>query len=101
MSTQIGQISITVILEVDPQRLDEFIAAITTQAAASREEPGCLRFEVAQQIDKPNVFALAELYQDRDAVEVHYASEHFAQWKAAIGNGLILNRTSVRGQVLE
>ena len=101
MSTPFGQISITVILEVDPSRLDEFVTAITRQAAASREEPGCLRFEVARQLDKPAVFALSELYQDREAVEAHYASEHFAQWKAAVGNGLILNRTSVRGEVME
>ena len=93
-------ISITVILEVDPARVDEFLAAITAQAAASREEAGCLRFEVARQLDKSNVFALAELYADREAVEVHYASEHFAQWKQAVGTGLVLNRTSVRGEVL-
>lgn len=94
-------ISITVIIEVDPARIDEFIAAITAQASASLEEVGCLRFEVSQQLDKPAVFALSELYQDRDAVEVHYASEHFARWKQAVGTGLILNRTSVRGEVLK
>jgi autoinducer 2-degrading protein len=94
-------ISITVILEVDPARIDEFVAAITAQAQASLEEPGCLRFEVSQQLDKPTVFALSELYQDREAVEVHYASDHFARWKQAVGTGLVLNRTSVRGEVLE
>jgi len=61
-------ISITVILEVEPTRLAEFEKAITTNAAASREEPGCLRFEVSRHLEKPNVFALSELYQDRDAV---------------------------------
>ena len=94
-------ISITVILEVDPARIDEFRAAITAQAEASRDEVGCLRFEVAQQLDKPEVFALSELYQDREAVEIHYATEHFARWKQAVGTGLVLNRTSVRGEVLE
>lgn len=94
-------ISITVILEVDPARLDEFVAAITAQAAASREEPGCLRFEVARQLDNPAVFALSELYTDREAVDAHYASPHFARWKEAVGTGLVLNRKSVRGEVME
>ena len=94
-------ISITVILEVEPTRLAEFEQAITTNAAASREEPGCLRFEVSRHLEKPNVFALSELYQDRDAVEAHYGSDHFTQWKAAVTEGLILNRTSVRGEVME
>lgn len=93
-------ISITVILEVDPERVEPFVAAITANAAASREEPGCLRFEVSRHLEKPNVFALSELYQDRDAVEAHYGSEHFAKWREAIADGLILNRTSVRGEVM-
>lgn len=94
-------ISVTVILEVDPLRVEEFRTIVTTQAAASREEPGCLRFEVSQQLDKPNVFALSELYVDRQAVEEHYGSAHFAQWKAAVSDGLILHRTSSRGDVID
>jgi len=94
-------ISVTVILEVDPQRVEEFTRIVMAQATASREEVGCLRFEVSQQLDKPAVFALSELYQDRDAVEAHYGSAHFAQWKAAVSDGIILHRTSVRGAVIE
>ena len=56
-------ISVTVILEVDPVRVEEFLPIVKTQAAASRREPGCLRFEVSQQLDKPNVFALSEMYE--------------------------------------
>ena len=94
-------VSITVILEVDPARLAEFVTAVQANAAASREEVGCLRFEVSQKLDQANVFALAELYRDPDAVEAHYASEHFAAWKAMVATGIILNRQSVRGLVLE
>lgn len=94
-------ISVTVILEVDPQRVEEFQTIVTAQATASREEPGCLRFEVAQQLDKPNVFALSELYLDRDAVEAHYGSAHFAQWKASVADGIIVHRSSVRGNVID
>ena len=94
-------ISITVILEIDPARLEEFLTAITTNAAASRKEPGCLRFEVAQQLDGAPVFALAELYSDQAAVDAHYASAHFAEWKKVVDTGIILKRTSVRGNVLE
>ena len=93
-------ISVTVILEVDPARVEEFLPIVKTQAEASRREPGCLRFEVSQQLDKPNVFALSEMYEDRDAVEAHYGSEHFAHWKAAVSDGIILHRTSSRGLVI-
>lgn len=93
-------ITITVILEIDPARVDEFIQAITTNAAASRQEPGCLRFEVSRQLDDAPVFALAELYQDQAAVDAHYASAHFAEWKKVVDTGIVLKRTAVRGRVL-
>ncbi len=93
-------ISITVILEVDPNRVDEFVSAITANAASSREEPGCLRFEVSRHLEKTNVFALSELYRDRDAVEEHYGSDHFALWKKVADTGIITSRTAVRGEVI-
>ena len=93
-------INIIVILEIDPGRVDEFVTAITTNAAASLKEPGCLRFEVSRQLDQAPVFALAELYRDREAVDAHYASSHFADWKKVVDTGIILKRTSMRGEVL-
>ena len=94
-------ITITVILEVDPERLEEAVAAIATNAAASRQEPGCLRFEVSRQLDQANIFALAELYKDQDAVDAHYASSHFAEWKKKVDSGIVVKRTAVRGRVME
>jgi autoinducer 2-degrading protein len=94
-------ISITVILEVDPHRVDEFVSAIMANAAASREEPGCLRFEVSRHLEKANVFALSELYHDREAVESHYGSDHFALWKKVADTGIVASRTAVRGEVMQ
>ena len=45
--------------------------------AASVNEPGVIRFEVARSIEDPSVFALWEVYRDRAAFEAHSASEHF------------------------
>ena len=44
---------------------------------ASVKEPGVIQFEVGRSSDEPNVFALWEVYRDKDAVEAHRASEHF------------------------
>lgn len=94
-------ITVTVIIEVDPERAEEAFEAICKNAAASRQEPGCLRFEVSRHLEKANVFALAELYRDHDAVEAHYGSEHFAEWKKKVDSGIIVSRTAVRGEVVE
>lgn len=44
---------------------------------ASVKEAGVVRFEVGRGQEKPNVFALWEVYRDQDAVDVHRSTEHF------------------------
>ena len=44
---------------------------------ASVKEPGVIQFEVGRSHENPNVFALWEVYRDKDAVDAHRASEHF------------------------
>jgi hypothetical protein len=57
-------VNVIVILEIDPQKIDEFLAVILENAAASRQEPGCLRFEVSRdatpsRISLPSAKAIA------------------------------------------
>jgi quinol monooxygenase YgiN len=47
---------------------------------ASRKEPGVIQFEVARGREKPNVFALWEVYRDQEAIDAHAASEHFQRF---------------------
>jgi quinol monooxygenase YgiN len=44
---------------------------------ASRKEPGVIQYEIGRSDEKPNVFALWEVYRDQEAVDAHLASEHF------------------------
>jgi quinol monooxygenase YgiN len=44
---------------------------------ASLKEPGIIEFQVGRGREKPNVFALWEVYRDQEAVEAHRSSEHF------------------------
>jgi quinol monooxygenase YgiN len=43
----------------------------------ARQEPGCLRFDVARALEHPNVFALHEEYADEAALKTHLASDAF------------------------
>lgn len=94
-------ISINVIIEFDPAKLDAAVPAMIANAEASRLEPGCLRFEVSRDLHKENVFALSELYQDAAAVEAHTSTPHFAVWRSGVAAGnWIVSKTSVRGEVI-
>ena len=44
---------------------------------ASVKELGVIQFQVGRSSEKPNVFALWEVYRDKAAVDAHRASEHF------------------------
>lgn len=44
---------------------------------ASVKEPGVIEYEVGRSQERPNVFALWEVYRDKDAFEAHRATEHF------------------------
>ena len=41
-------------------------------------EPGCIAFDVYRGIDNRRLFILVEQYTDRDAIDAHIASDHYA-----------------------
>ncbi|WP_300753611.1 antibiotic biosynthesis monooxygenase [Janthinobacterium sp.] len=77
-------IALTVSLEVYPERLDQFLAAIKENAARTfNDEAGCTYFDVTQDVDHPTHFIFYELYRDQAAVAAHRAAPHFAAWRQA------------------
>ena len=52
--------------------------------ADSRAEAGCLNYDFHQAIDDETVFLWHETWTDREAIEAHGNSKHFAEFSAAI-----------------
>lgn len=50
--------------------------------AASRNEPGCLMYNVHRHKDDARVFLVYEQYKDDAALEAHRQSPHFQQYAA-------------------
>ena len=73
--------TVLVTLDVRPDRIEEFIAGITSNAQASlRDEPGCL--DVHRDQATPTRFYLYELYADEDAFSTaHRSAPHYAAWQ--------------------
>ncbi|MFU8872743.1 putative quinol monooxygenase [Micromonospora sp. SL4-19] len=78
--------TVVVHLEVRPDRLEEFLTGIETNARASlRDEPGCLRFDVHRIADAPNRFLLYEIYRNAAAFhQEHRSAPHYAQWQQVV-----------------
>lgn len=71
-------------LRIKPELRQEFLDAIEVDAITSeRDEPGCARFNVLQDLEDENVYYFYEVYRDEEAVAAHRAAPHYAIWKAA------------------
>lgn len=68
-----------------PGGMSTFLPLMRKQAKTSVEiEPGCLRFEVWTDPDRPDQVWLHEIYADRAALDTHLQSDHFRDFDAAV-----------------
>jgi autoinducer 2-degrading protein len=71
-------------VRVKPDERERFLKAIEVDALGSeRDELGCMRFNVLQDAQDPNVYYFYEVYRDQAALEAHRAAPHYAVWRAA------------------
>eukprot|EP00979_Chaetoceros_neogracilis_P010024 scaffold2353_cov164-Chaetoceros_neogracile.AAC.4 len=74
--------------------MEEFLDVMERDAVGSREEPGCLRFDVIQDQSNPCKFFFYEVYIDIDAVLFHKEQTHFALWTDFKASGGVVANTS-------
>ena len=72
---------LSVFLRVPPGELEAMRAHMRTVIAASREEPGCLFYSLAEDIAEPGLIRAFEIYRDDEALKAHGASQHFKAWR--------------------
>jgi len=63
--------------------------ALNTLAVATRQEPGNIKFEVLQHLDKPGSFTLWECWHDDNSLQQHFASTHTKDYLAQSWTKLI------------
>ena len=62
-----------------PGNEDEVAEALREYVPLALAEPGCTAFAVYRGAEEPRRFILVERYKDRDAVDAHVASAHYAE----------------------
>ena len=91
-------ISLVIIVEVAEGKADLFAEEARDVMA---NEPGCRSFVVSRSIDEPNTFTLAEVYDDRAALDMHRQTPHFLLFQERVrDHGLIAKKTPVLGDVI-
>ena len=74
-------------VEVKPDRLEEFLAIIKVDAAKSRQNLGCIRFDVLQEKLDPLKFVFYEVYHNPLGFMEHFGTEQFKKYNAFVKSG--------------
>lgn len=82
-------------VHVQPDRVDDFIAATRDNHLQSVQEPGNLRFDVIQQADDATRFVLYEAYVDAAAASAHKQTAHYLKWRDTVADWMASPRQGV------
>lgn len=63
--------------------LDAFLAAARDVIAATRSEPGCIRYDLTQDVENRQQVTFVEEWQSREALAAHFETDHMAKWRVA------------------
>ena len=74
-------IYIQVLMHVKPNRIEDFIKATLDNVHNSKKEEGIKRFELLQEIGRPDHFLLDEIYLDIEARAKHRKTSHYKKWR--------------------
>jgi quinol monooxygenase YgiN len=73
---------------VKQELVGRFWKYLDADAIGSRQEAGCLRFDILRDNDAPNVFYLYEVYVDQAAYASHQQAPYFKAFFAEAGDTL-------------
>ena len=76
-------LAVVVTIVCHPDKIGEMISALEGNAAHSRHEPECIKWEWSQHIEDETKFAMYEIYTSREAFAAHKARDHFSEWVEA------------------
>ena len=77
-------LAVVVTFQIKPSQMEQFMPFIRDNAVASLEtEPGCHRFDICTDAERPNEVFLYELYTDKAAFDAHLRTSHFHVFDAA------------------
>ena len=79
-----GALHVVTHVDVIPLRKDDGAAALRRLADESRRHAGNLRFEVVQQVNRPNHFTVVEVWVDAGAFEAHAMAEATRAFRDAL-----------------
>lgn len=83
-------------VHVKPESVDAFREATLENARLSVREPGVVRFDVIQELERRERFLLVEIYRTEADPARHKETEHYAKWRDTVAPMMAEPRQSVK-----
>jgi quinol monooxygenase YgiN len=66
---------------VRPESRETYLEAARICIAATRNETGCLAYDLHQSVTDPNRFVFVERWTSREALEAHFTTDHLQTFR--------------------
>ncbi len=67
-------------IKVKAEYLEDFLQNVKIHAQNSSNEPGCVRYDVLQDISDPQLVFLFEVFKDEEAFSMHLTYDFYKDW---------------------
>jgi autoinducer 2-degrading protein len=67
-------------IKVKSEHLEDFLKNVKIHAQNSNNEPGCVRYEVLQEMTDPQLVFLIEVFENEDAFHIHRTYDFYKEW---------------------
>ncbi|MFN8531032.1 MAG: putative quinol monooxygenase [Anaerolineae bacterium] len=74
-----AMVMITGRFDIDPAKRDDFLAFTRSIVPRERQQPGCLGFDIFEDVTTPNRFLMLEQWESEEALDAHTSTDEFDQ----------------------
>lgn len=85
-------LNIVAIFTIKSEFAAEFKVEFKKIVEASRQEAGCIRYDLNQDVKDPNTYIFVESWQSKQAIELHNAEPHYKAF-AKFAEGKVAKKT--------
>lgn len=75
-----SQLNIIATITIKPEYHEAFKPIFKRLVIGSRAEHGCVRYELNQSIENPNIYTVVETWQSQQAIDLHNTTPHFVEF---------------------
>lgn len=77
-----------VTVSIKPEQRDRWLELVRVNAAQTRTEDGCVSYQISEDIETPNQFAIVERWASLEAQYGHFRTPEFGRQMGALGDVL-------------